>query len=120
MCAEYWRVGLQKGVCHTSPMAIDSSTQEAIKSISLELLAWYGAEVNNFLTHIVMGDKKHNITTQKHKKEAIDGGASCEFPYEQEIHSCPFIRGHGDSILEHAGASSCVPYAQKHHHRSMW
>jgi len=83
-------------------------------------LAWFGAEVNNFLTHIAMGDKKHNITTPKHKKEATDGEASCEFPSEQEIQSCPFIRHHGNSTLEHAGASSCVPYAQKHHHRSMW
>jgi len=48
-------------------------------------LAWYGAEVNNFLTHIVMGDKKHNITTPKHKKEAIDGGASCEFPKNKKF-----------------------------------
>jgi len=31
MYAEYWRVGLQKGVCHTSPVAIESSTQEAMK-----------------------------------------------------------------------------------------
>jgi len=66
-----------------------------------------------------MGDKKH-ITTLKHKKKATDGGASCEFPSEQEIQSCPFIRDDGDNILEHAGAASCGPYAQKHHHRSMW
>lgn len=119
MCVEYWRAGLQKGVCHMSPVAIDSSTQEHWKSISLELLAWLGTEVNNFLTHIAMGDKKHNITTIKYKKDAIDGGASCEFPSEQEIQSWPSIRSDSNSILEYAGSSSCVPYAQNHHHRSM-
>jgi len=31
MCVEYWKVGLQKSVYHMSPVAIDSSTQEAMK-----------------------------------------------------------------------------------------
>jgi hypothetical protein len=32
-------------------------------------LAWFGAEVDNFPTHILMGDKKHSITTPNRKKK---------------------------------------------------
>lgn len=118
MSVEYWRVGLQKGVCHVSPVAIGSSTQEAMKEHFSQTFGMVWDWSEQLLTHIMMGDKKH-ITTLKHKKKAIDGVASCEFPSEQEIQSCPFIRSNGNTILEHAGASY-VPYAQKHHHRSMW
>jgi hypothetical protein len=31
MCAEYWGVGLQKGVCQASPVATDKSTQKAMQ-----------------------------------------------------------------------------------------
>jgi hypothetical protein len=39
------------------------------KRISLELLAWYGAEVNNFLTLTVMGDKRHKSIKKRQLME---------------------------------------------------